>query len=226
MKISILKFGSLAAALLGAVNIASAEECDQLAAEVSAAVEAEPAKVLVIVDDAISKNEACACEVVKAAISAADANDATVREIVVTAVSAAQSQAATIAECAVAEAPSAAAEIKAGLAEVFEGAKGGAKSVVYDDGYSAKGGKAPVYEEEVEEDFGPEPVVISGVYLIAPSATTAGFGLRDDKGRLITQEDLDRQERLIEILRRRQRDGRDPDRGGSGTSGPDPTDPK
>ncbi len=127
-----------------------------------------PSKVLVIVDEAISKNESCACEIVKAAIEAADAkkNGALVREIVVTAVNSAQGMAATIAECAVAVSPSSASEIKSGLSEVFEGASGGAKSTYY----SSKGGKEVV--EEVE-DFGPEPVVISGVYLIAPVAPSA-----------------------------------------------------
>ena len=42
-----------------------------------------------------------------------------------TAVSAAQGMAATIAECALSVAPEAAAEIRAGLSEVFEGAEEG-----------------------------------------------------------------------------------------------------
>jgi hypothetical protein len=160
-----------------------------------------PSKVLVIVDEAISKNESCACEVVKSAIEAADAkkNGALVREIVVTAVNAAQGMAATIAECAVAVSPSSASEIKAGLSEVFEGAKGGGKNVYY----SSKGGKEIIEEEEPQA---PEPVVISGVYLIAPVAPSAGGALSIRELERARQ----REEDLLRILRRQQRDGRKP----------------
>lgn len=193
-------------------GFAFAAECDLIGQEVTKAVSEKPTKVLVIVDEMIAKNESCACEIVKAAINASDADKALVREIVVTAVSAAQGMAATIAECAVAEAPEAASEIKAGLSEAFAGAKSdGGKTVVYDDGYSAKGGKDVVIEEDVEDDFGPEPIVISGVYLIAPSASgSAGFALRDDDGNILDQDDIDDQNRLIEQLRRRADRGRDP----------------
>lgn len=219
-----LVFG-IFASLTGA---AVAVDCDSIGEEVRKAISEDSAKVLVIVDEAIAKNEACACEIVKAAISASDADKDLVREIVVTAVAAAQNMAATIAECAVAEAPEAAAEIKAGLSEVFAGAKhSGGKSVIYEDDYSAKGGKEVVIEEEEEADFGPEPVVISGVYLIAPSAGASGFAaLRDKDGNIITEEDLARQARLIEILRREVSRGRDPDDGTTTTRPPSPTDPK
>ena len=185
-------------------GIALAADCETVGASVKKDVAKTPSKVLVIVDEAISKNESCACEIVKAAIEAADAkkDGALVREIVVTAVNSAQGMAATIAECAVAVSPSSAAEIKSGLSEVFEGATGGAKSTYY----SSKGGKEVV--EEVE-DFGPEPVVISGVYLIAPVAPSASS--------IYAVEELEqRQEDLLRLLRRElQRRGRDTGDGGT-----------
>ena len=222
MKFSIAQkcalFIGISASLGGA---AVAADCDSVANKVRDAVSENPAKVLVIVDEQIAKNESCACEIVNAAIEGAGADKAMVREIVVTAVTAAQSQAATIAECAVAEAPEAAAEIKAGLSEVFAGAEhAGGKSVVYEDDYNAKGGKEVVEEE----DFGPEPVVISGVYLIAPSAASSGVGalIAED-----LEDDLKRAERLIEILRREVNEGRDSDRTSTTSPGPgpSPTDP-
>ena len=202
MKTNISK-SSLAglALILSFTGIAAAGDCDTLGAKVKKAIVKSPSKVLVIVDDAIAKNESCACEVVKAAIEAADAKkDAElVREIVVTAVNAAQGMAATIAECAVAASPSSAAEIKAGLSEVFEGAKSGGKSVYY----SSKGAKEAIPEEG--DDFAPAPVVISGVYLIAPVASSAGS----------RQAELERAGRfdkdLLRVLRNERRKGRESD---------------
>jgi len=197
---------------IGSMSLVNAAECDSVGAQVTKAITAAPQKVLVVVDEMISKNEACSCEIVKAAIIASSADKALVREIVVTAVTAAQGMAATIAECAVAQAPEAAAEIKAGLSEVFAGAKGGA--------YSAKGAKMVV--EDVVEDFAPEPIVISGVYLVAPVGGGGGFFDEDAAQR--AEEALDRAQRLIDILQREMR--RRPD-SGTDTSGPDPspTDP-
>jgi hypothetical protein len=208
-----MKTNNLKSALSGLVLIASlsgiafAGDCESVGASVKKDIAKTPSKVLVIVDQAISKNESCACEIVKAAIEAADAkkNGALVREIVVTAVNSAQGMAATIAECAVAVSPSSASEIKSGLSEVFEGASGGAKSAYY----SSKGGKEII--EEVE-DFGPEPVVISGVYLISPVAPSASSVYA-------VQELEDRQDDLLKLLRREleraRRDGRDTGDGGS-----------
>ncbi len=204
MKTNKIKSALTGLALIASLSgIAAAGDCDAVGAKVKKAVAKTPSQVLVIVDETISKNESCACEIVKAAIEAADAkkDSALVREIVVTAVNAAQGMAATIAECAVAVSPSSASAIKSGLSEVFEGAKGGAK----DSYYSSKGAKEPMEEEE---DFGPEPVVISGVYLIAPVAPSIG-GI-DERTRREIQK---REDELVRLLRREQRKGRDTDDG-------------
>ena len=206
MKTNIKKTLTGLATLVSLAGLAVAGDCETVGAKVKKDIAKSPEKVLVIVDDAISKNESCACEVVKAAIEAADAekNNVLVREIVVTAVSAAQGMAATIAECAVSVSPSSAPEIKAGLSEVFEGAKGGAKDVYY----SSKGAKIVEHEEEETDDYGPAPVVISGVYLIAPVAPSAGGSLRLEE---LRRQQSKREQNLIELLRREQNRPRRPD---------------
>jgi len=212
MKTNIVKSALTGLALIVSLTgIASAADCDAIGAKVKQDIAKTPSKVLVIVDDAVAKNESCACEIVKAAIEAADAKKdaALVREIVVTAVNAAQGMAATIAECAVAVSPSSASEIKAGLSEVFEGAKGGAKNVYY----SSKGAKEVVEEED---DFGPAPIVISGVYLIDPVAPSAG-GLSAASERAL-EKAREREENLLRILRNERNRGRRAD--DAGTSRP------
>ena len=210
------KIALFAGFAFASAGVANAADCDTIGKQVSKAVADSPSIVLVVVDEMISKNEACACEIVKAAIDASSADKSLVREIVVTAVTAAQGMAATIAECAVAAAPEAAAEIKAGLSEVFAGAKSG-------EVYSAKGGYS-AKEVVEEEDFGlgPAPIVVSGVYLIAPVA--AGGGLSEDGLDALSDAARKAQQRLINILRRRARDGRDPDQSTTTSPPPSPTD--
>ena len=208
MKTNIVKSALTGLALIVSLSgTAVAADCDTVGAKVKKDVAKKPTQVLVIVDQAISKNESCACEVVKAAIEAADAkkNGEMVREIVITAVTAAQGMAATIAECAVATSPSSAAEIKAGLSEVFEsasseGAKGGAKDVYY----SSKDAKEVIEEDD---DFGPAPVVISGVYLIAPVAPSSGGVAPEVDFKQIQKLEKD----LLRILRDQRRRGRTSD---------------
>jgi len=77
-----------------------AANCDKVAADVRAAIEAYPSKVLVIVEDAMVANEACACEIVKTAISASKANPDLARQIVLTATNVAPNLTQLIAECA------------------------------------------------------------------------------------------------------------------------------
>lgn len=201
------KIALLIGVTVGSMSMVGAAECDSVGAKVEKAIAKAPDQVLVIVDDMISKNEACSCEIVKAAISASSADKALVREIVVTAVTAAQGMAATITECAVAQAPEAAAEIKAGLNEAFAGAETDVDP------------KEPIVVEEAVDDFGPEPVVISGVYLIAPVAgNSIGTGVSSEA----LERASARQQRLISILRRLNRGGDDPD-GSTTSSGPDPS---
>ncbi len=189
-------------AIAAGATFASAADCDRVGEKTTAAIKKNPSEMLVVVNDMISKNDACVCEIVKAAIESVNADKAQVRQIVVTAVSASASKAAEITECALAAAPGAASEIRAGLSEVFEGG----------EAYTSKGKQVMV-----EEDFGPDPVAVSGVYLIAPVApSAAAIGL--DQG--LSDADakrLARLERLTRDLTERLNDR--PRGGGGGNSG-------
>ena len=79
--------------------------CDQIASDVKTAVAKDPSKVLMIVEDALVINEACACEIVKAAITASNAEATMSQQIVQTALAVAPKMAAIITECAESVAP-------------------------------------------------------------------------------------------------------------------------
>ncbi len=150
-----LQFVFSAVALLAfslAESSAVDSDCDAVASKVKSAVSADPTKVLVVVEDALTANRGCTCEIVKAAIKAADADKELVKQIVITAVNTAEAEAATIAECAVAVAPEAARQIKEGLEEALGES-------------TAPAGKAAPYVGG--------PVSVGGVYLIPPVGPSA-----------------------------------------------------
>jgi hypothetical protein len=104
--------------LIGAGGFAMAgegENCVAVAKRVAERIGEDSTRVLLTVEDAVIANEACACEIVKAAILASKADGELVRQIVFTAASAAPAQTALIAECALSVAPEAASEIRAAL---------------------------------------------------------------------------------------------------------------
>lgn len=74
--------------------------CAAVFEEVRAAVESEPAKILVIIEDAMVAHETCACEIVKAAILASNADPELKRQIVLTATHIAPKLGPLIAACA------------------------------------------------------------------------------------------------------------------------------
>ena len=74
-------------------------QCETIAKDVQSSIAKEPSKVLMIVEDALVINEACACEIIKAAISASHADAAMVKQIVQTAVAVAPKMAPVIMEC-------------------------------------------------------------------------------------------------------------------------------
>lgn len=147
----------LPAALLGlAAETEAAPKCNEISEDVRKAVAADPAKTLMIVEDALVINESCACEIVKAAIEASRADDVMKRQIVQTALAVAPKMAPVITECA-------------GVS--------GAVPVAYqettDSGKNPKNAKSvlPVLPEapvEDVEDFAYIPRDIRGIYLIAP----------------------------------------------------------
>lgn len=126
-----------------------AADCAQLAASVTAAVNEAPAKVLETVQSQIAANSGCACEIVRAAITASDAEKDAVAAIVRTAIMAAPEEARLIAQCAVATAPDAIAEVQAVLSSL-EPAQG---ETVSEKGGLAKGGEAPAPFDANPLDF-------------------------------------------------------------------------
>lgn len=138
-------------------NAGAPSTCDRISSDVSKAVTKDPSKVLMIVEDALVINESCACEIVKAAITAAGANDAMVQQIVQTALAVTPKMSAIIAECATVAAPNSAETVAAlaggnGKSDGKKGSLEGTKGSDFSDAWASN---------------------IRGVYLIQPAA--AGF---------------------------------------------------
>jgi|GEM_PF-3396007 len=81
--------------------------CDEISRDVSSAVQKDPTKVLMIVEDALVINEACSCEIIKAAITASQADAVLVNQIVQTAISIAPKMSGVIMDCATSVSPGA-----------------------------------------------------------------------------------------------------------------------
>lgn len=166
-------------ALAAGTTFGAEQKCEKVEEKVAAAIEEEPEKILMIVDEAVTKNEECACAIVKMAIESADADEKLVAQIVTAAIYASTENAAVIAECGIAARPEAAAEVKAALKEVFEGAKSGSKQPV-----SAKG-----VIVDSTPDYEPTNGVVSAVYMIPPiSGGGSSGGLTDDQIRELARE--------------------------------------
>ncbi|GEP44246.1 hypothetical protein [Brevifollis gellanilyticus] len=162
-----LAFGVIAA-FFGAVISSAAAPCDDIARDVSLAVEKEPGKVLMIVEDALVINESCACEITRAAILSAKADATLVNQIVQTAIAVAPKMSGVIMDCATAVAPSAAATPQ--------------PIVMSESGKDVKNpvplAPAPVV---VEEDY-IIPASIRGIYLLQPPAGGFPPGKKRCKG--------------------------------------------
>ena len=133
----------------------AAPKCNKIAQDVTESITKEPSKVLMIVEDALVINESCACEIIKAAITASRADEPMVKQIVATAVAVAPKMSPIIVECANATAPGA-----GDVTTVSESTSGkDAKSV------------QPVTVEEPKRapDYSISGASIRGVYLMAPA---------------------------------------------------------
>lgn len=164
---------------LASVSAVAAPKCDEISNDVRKAVAADPAKTLMVVEDALVINESCACEIVRAAIEASKADETMKQQIVQTALAVAPKMAPVITECMNTT---------------------GAVPVAYqeptpdptDSGKNAKNAKSvlpvmpPAPVEDVE-DFAYLPRDIRGIYLIAPGgvgvigARTVEEVCKDDK---------------------------------------------
>ncbi len=126
-----LKFALVGALLAVAAPVASAADCYAVSKSVAKEIAAKPKHVLTIVSEQIAANEACACEIVKAAIVVTEADKTLVAQIVEQAIEAAPKKVSLITTCALAVAPDAHAEVMEVSAKYAKGAG---------EGYSAKGG--------------------------------------------------------------------------------------
>lgn len=138
----------------------SASNCAEIANDVRVAVEKDPSKVLMVVEDALVINEGCAADIVKAAITASKADAHQAGQIVQTAVSVAPKMAVAINEAAASVVPGLAA-----VAPVTEPERPVTAAVGKNPGKNPVTPAAPV-----KEDFF-IPSTIRGVYLIQPPAS-------------------------------------------------------
>lgn len=149
-------------ALLGFTAVMeAAPKCDQISQDVRKAIAADPAKTLMIVEDALVINEACACEIVTAAIEASKADDSLKQQIVQTALAVAPKMAPAVTACV--------GMTGAVPTPLVESQAGDAAHTTY-SGKSGKGAKAvlPVEPPPPVEEFTYIPRDIRGIYLIAP----------------------------------------------------------
>jgi hypothetical protein len=164
--------GFCACALLFAVAssaVAQAGNCSEIANDVRTAVEKDPSKVLMVVEDALVISEGCAGDIVKAAIIASKADASLANQIVQTASNVAPKQVAAINEAASSVVPGIAAVTTAPAISSTEpveltSAKNPGKNPVMPS-------KNPVViPPTAEEDFF-VPATIRGVFLIQPPAS-------------------------------------------------------
>ncbi len=156
----------LSACLLGLVLAASAPQasaqstpCNDISRDVAAAIQKDPSKVLMIVEDALVINESCACEIIRAAISASNADPTLVNQIVQTGIAVAPKMSGVIMDCATAASPG--TTISSQVTATSLSGKESGKDV-------SKVTVLPV--APVEEDF-IIPASIRGIYLIQPPPT-------------------------------------------------------
>ena len=151
---------------MAAATVASAQNCGEIANDVSVAVGKDPSKVLMVVEDALVISEGCAGDIVKAAIVASKADNAMAGQIVQTAISVAPKMTVAINEAAASVAP--------GVAVAAAPAPGSETVLPVEPVVASEKnpGKNPIVQPApvVEEDFF-VPSTIRGVYLIQPPAS-------------------------------------------------------
>ena len=171
------RIASVAACLFMAASVSTAmaetaANCSEISNDVKVAVEKDPSKVLMVVEDALVINEGCAHDIVKAAIIASKADSAMAGQIVQTAVSVAPKMAGVINEAATSVIPGlavatpapsspAASDIERSISPVS-----GKNPVVL----GKNPDKSPVAPVTSEPDFF-IPSTIRGVFLLQPPAS-------------------------------------------------------
>lgn len=109
---SILRLNAMvtmaAALLVGSAEAAPSGECDGMQRDLAAAIQRDPAKTLMLIEDALVIQEGCATEIVKTAITASHADAELAEQIVKTAVNVTPKMADAINSAAAAAMPAAA----------------------------------------------------------------------------------------------------------------------
>ncbi|WP_395739054.1 hypothetical protein [Prosthecobacter sp.] len=153
--------------MLACASFSSAQtagNCAEITNDVRVAVEKDPAKVLMVVEDALVINEGCAGDIVKAAITASKADPTLAAQIVKTAVSVAPKMAGVINDSALSVVPGlasvtpAAPDVKRPAMTVADEKNPGKNPIVVD--------KSPVVPVKGEDFFIPSS--IRGVFLLMP----------------------------------------------------------
>lgn len=156
---------SCACLFILAASVASAQSasnCTEISNDVRVAVEKDPSKVLMVVEDALVINEGCAGEIVKTAIIASKADATLAGQIVQTGVSVAPKMAGVINDAAIALVPGLAATAPVPAIE---------RPIAVSEKNPVKNpGKNPIMPPAEEEDFF-VPSSIRGVFLIQPPAS-------------------------------------------------------
>lgn len=147
--------------------MAQASGCSEIANDVRVAVEKDPTKVLMVVEDALVINEGCAGDIVKAAITASKADATLASQIVQTANSVAPKQSVAINEAASSLVPGFAA-VTTAPAVVEE--RPVALTSEKNPGKNPVMPKNPIVPPAPDEDFF-VPSTIRGVFLIQPPAS-------------------------------------------------------
>ena len=164
-------------------------DCAPVLEKMRADIAADPGRLILAVEDALTTNEACACPIIRTAVNLAGRDPTLTPQIVVAGVRLAPSAAARITECALMEAPDSAEAVRAALAkELGEGAvpwlaaeAPEAREVGTIEPVPGEGdqGKAPVkgytaplaesgaHPDDLEESW--PTVGISGLYVVMPS---------------------------------------------------------
>ena len=150
----------LACASVGSAQ--SVSNCTDISNDVKAAVEKDPAKVLMVVEDALVINEGCASDIVKAAITASKADPTLAGQIVQTAVSVAPKMAGVIKDAASSIVPGLAVTTPAAPSDIER------PVTVSEKNPGKNPGKNPILPTATSDDDFFVPSSIRGVFLLMP----------------------------------------------------------
>lgn len=146
--------GTVVSTILFASQVKAQNGCQEIANDVSAAIRKDPAKLLMVVEDALVINESCAGEIVKAAIAASNADAQLANQIGQTAISVAPKMSNVIADAVIAAMPGAGPQL--------------VSAVPLDPKNPSKN---PITPPPEGDDFERVAPVVRGVYLIQPPPT-------------------------------------------------------